>query len=88
MTIPLVFFSRRFLVKNLNSEYSAASVLTSLLSGEHQVTYLWSQSQSLYDWRFTTNQFVLATSPLRLTTSNFFQLNTCSHSPYAIHRDL
>jgi hypothetical protein len=25
---------------------------------------------------------VLATSPLRLTTSNFFQLNRCDHSPY------
>jgi hypothetical protein len=46
----------------------------------------WSQiikRQLLYDWRFTTNQFILATSPLRLTTSNFFfQLNTCSYSPY------
>jgi hypothetical protein len=40
------------------------------------------QSQS-YDWRFADNQFVLATSPLRLTTSNFiFQLNTCGSSPY------
>jgi hypothetical protein len=37
----------------------------------------------LYDWRFTANQFVLATSPLRLGTSNFiFQLNTCVYSPY------
>jgi hypothetical protein len=37
----------------------------------------------LYDWRFTANQFVLATSPLRLTTSNFiFQLNTCCYGPY------
>jgi hypothetical protein len=27
-----------------------------------------SQSELLYDWRFTANQFVLATSPLRLTT--------------------
>jgi hypothetical protein len=36
-----------------------------------------------YDWRFTANQFVLATNPLRLTTSNFiFQLNTCNYSPY------
>jgi hypothetical protein len=26
----------------------------------------------LYYWRFTANQFVLATSPLRLTTGNFF----------------
>jgi hypothetical protein len=40
----------------------------------------WSESDSelLYDWRFTANQFVLATSPLRLATTNFiFQLNTC-----------
>jgi hypothetical protein len=29
------------------------------------------------------HEFVLATSPLRLTTSNFiFQLNTCGYSPY------
>jgi hypothetical protein len=40
---------------------------------------LW--SDLLHDWRFTANQFVLATCPLRLTTSNFFsQLNTCGHS--------
>jgi hypothetical protein len=47
-------------------------------------TYLKGQSELLYDWRFTTNQFVFATSPFRLTTSKFFlQLNTrfhCSHS--------
>jgi hypothetical protein len=40
-------------------------------------------SELLYDWRFTANQFVLATSPLRLTTSNLiFQLNTYGYSPY------
>jgi hypothetical protein len=44
-----------------------------------------SESELLYDWRITANQFVLATSPLRLTTSNFiFQLNTCDYSPYVI----
>jgi hypothetical protein len=33
------------------------------------------ESVLLYDWRLTANQFVLATGPLRLTTSNFmFQL--------------
>jgi hypothetical protein len=43
----------------------------------------YSQSELLYNLRFTANQFVLATSPLRLTTSNFiFQLNTCAYSPY------
>jgi hypothetical protein len=38
-------------------------------------------SELLYDWRFTANQFVLAPSPLRLTTRIFFQLNTCGYSP-------
>jgi hypothetical protein len=42
-----------------------------------------SESELLYDWRFTANRFVLATSPLRITTINFiFQLNTCGYSPY------
>jgi hypothetical protein len=42
-----------------------------------------SESELLYDWRFTANQFALATSPLRLTTQNFFfQLNTFGYSPY------
>jgi hypothetical protein len=40
-------------------------------------------SESLYDWRFTVNQFVLTTSPLRPTTRIIiFQLNTCGYSPY------
>jgi hypothetical protein len=48
-----------------------------------------SQSQSetelLYDWRFTANQFVFAPSPLRLTDRKYFsQLNTCGHSPYIL----
>jgi hypothetical protein len=42
-----------------------------------------SESELLYDWRFNAKQFVLATSPLRLTTSNFiYQLKTYSYSPY------
>jgi hypothetical protein len=42
-----------------------------------------SGSELFYDWRFTANQFVLATNPSRLTTSNFiFQLNTCGYGPY------
>jgi hypothetical protein len=42
-----------------------------------------SESELLYDWRFTANQFILETNSLRFTTSNFFfQLNTCGHSPY------
>jgi hypothetical protein len=40
-------------------------------------------SELLYDWRFTANHFVLATSLLRPTTRIFiFQLNTCGYSPY------
>jgi hypothetical protein len=59
-------------------------------SSRHRLTFntqlSWSESYSesdlLYDWRFTVNQF-LATSPLRHTTNNFiFQSNTCSYSPY------
>jgi hypothetical protein len=30
------------------------------------------ESELLYDWRFTANQFVLASSPLRPTTRFFF----------------
>jgi hypothetical protein len=41
--------------------------LNSQLTGSVRVTY---------GWRFIANQFVLATSPLRL------QLNTCGYSPY------
>jgi hypothetical protein len=40
-----------------------------------------SKSNLFYDWRFTTNQFVMASSPLRLTTGDFsFQLNLYGNS--------
>jgi hypothetical protein len=59
---------------NRKNEDSPASVITSLLSGEYPATELESESESelLYDWRFTTNQFILAPTPLRPTTSIFF----------------
>jgi hypothetical protein len=42
-----------------------------------------SESELLYDSWFTADQFISATSPLRLMTSNsIFQLSTCSYSPY------
>jgi hypothetical protein len=42
-----------------------------------------SESELLYDWRFTDNQFVLAINPQRLTTSNFFPNWTLGgYSPY------
>jgi hypothetical protein len=56
-----------------------------LLNTTHfsSATIALSESEILYDLRFTANQFVFATSPLRLTTSNsFFQLNTCGYNPY------
>jgi hypothetical protein len=70
-------FICRFLVTDPNS--FCAPIKTSL----HRLPYSClsqvanSESELLYDWRFTADQFVLATSPLRLTTSNFiFHLNT------------
>jgi hypothetical protein len=47
--------------------------------------FISTESALLYDWWFTANQFVLATSSLRLTTSFIFfphQLNTCGYSSY------
>jgi hypothetical protein len=42
-----------------------------------------SESDLLYDWRFTANQFVLAPSFLWITTREFFfQLNSCGNSPH------
>jgi hypothetical protein len=41
-----------------------------------------SQSELLHDWWFTLNQFILAPSPLRLTTTDFFlELHRYGHSP-------
>jgi hypothetical protein len=68
-----VFFSHMHPCNNFlhNFPYTTASQLISV----------WVESELLYDQRFTANQFVLATSPLRLTTSNFIiQLNTCGYS--------
>jgi hypothetical protein len=69
-------------------KYNVTVRLTSFLQVSvwviHWVVGHGSESESelpiLYDWRFTADQFILATSPLRLTRSNFiFQLNTCSY---------
>jgi hypothetical protein len=40
------------------------------------------ESELLYDWRFTANQFILVPSPLRPTARIFPQLNNWGHSPY------
>jgi hypothetical protein len=47
-----------------------------------QLTDSQSESELLYDWRFTANQFFLAPSPLRLAARIFFLFNTRGHSPY------
>jgi hypothetical protein len=41
-----------------------------------------SKSKLLYDWRFTANQFILASGPLRPTTRDIFQMNSCGNGPY------
>jgi hypothetical protein len=47
-----------------------------------------SESELIYDWLLTANQFVLATSLLRFTNRDFIffflQLSLCGHRPYAI----
>jgi hypothetical protein len=66
---------------NLDSESPGTHGLIVLPdgSGSLQISL---QFHLLYDWRFNANQFALAPSPLRLTARDFFQLNTCGHSPY------
>jgi hypothetical protein len=46
-------------------------------------THLNQESELLYNWWFTANQFVLVPRPLRpMTSIFFFQLNTCCYSIY------
>jgi hypothetical protein len=80
-------FTRRFFVTDFNIGDSSASRAQVLCSQTPVQNWTWSASESgselLYDGRFTANQFVLATSPLRPTIRIFiFQLNTCRRSPY------
>jgi hypothetical protein len=68
----------------LNQNFEATVTSTALHCTElcTALIYVKSKSKLLYDWRFTVNQFVLASGPLRLTTRFFFQLNSCGNSPY------
>jgi hypothetical protein len=90
---PAVFTSRSSVTASTSADFSASTRKFSLNGSSlltapflHRLPYrtdLVNQRQLLYDWRFTADQLVLATRPLRLTTQNFiFQLNTCDHSPY------
>jgi hypothetical protein len=44
--------------------------------------FLLSKSKLIYEWRFAANRFILASSPLRHTTRDFFfRLSPCGNSP-------
>jgi hypothetical protein len=83
-------FTRRFLVTASDSGYSPASVLKSSMNGDSLPTVCSSKSKSkskpelLYDQRFTANQFVLVSCPLRLRPEVFFffQLSPSGNGPY------
>jgi hypothetical protein len=53
---------------------STASALMFLPASDCPATNSLSKSKLLYDWQFTANQFLLASSPLSLTTRDFFPL--------------
>jgi hypothetical protein len=79
---PAVFTSSS-LVTAYNNGYSSVFALNFSLNGGSLPTELLFRVWVTLPGRFTANQFVLATTPLRLSTSIFFfQLNTCFHSPY------
>jgi hypothetical protein len=73
----LVEVSRPFVRLALRM-YSSLSVSLSSYAGLSK-----SKSKLLYDWRFTANQFVLASSPLRPTTDFFFNWSS-SYSDRAV----
>jgi hypothetical protein len=81
---PIMTAHNQWLPKTRSIPYWTASVFYSTVTNEERRIIAHSyESELLYDWRFTANQLVLATSPLRLTTSILFiQLNACYHSPY------
>jgi hypothetical protein len=57
------------------------TIVTMQRLGKNVIAAMDTGSELLYYWWFIANQFVLTTSPLRLTTSNS-QLNTCGYIPY------
>jgi hypothetical protein len=64
-------------VTSYDSQGHGGGIRISLHRGRTQ-----SKSKLLYDWRFTANQFVLTSSPLRPTIRDFVQLNFCGNNPY------
>jgi hypothetical protein len=76
-------FICRFPVTASNGGDSSASALTPLPAGHRLTNELNSKSKLLCEWRFTADQFALASSPLRFTARDFFfQRNSCGHSLY------
>jgi hypothetical protein len=67
------------------SNISLLSLLNHLLLQTPSILFQsMSKSKLLYDRKFTADQFVFASGPLRPTTTVFIQLNPCGHSPYVI----
>jgi hypothetical protein len=69
-------------VASYDSQCYGGGIRTCLHAGTATNSMSKSKSVLLYHWKFTANQFVLASSPLRPTTRDFFRLNFCGHSPY------
>jgi hypothetical protein len=63
---------------NVYTQYIQGLCQSRLSAADHALTLVAfayeseSESELLYDWRFTANQFVFATSPSRPTARNFY----------------
>jgi hypothetical protein len=75
--IRIKFTSSRLVTASSSGDSSPALTMSSL----HRLITLWtlqkskSESKLLYDWRFTASQFILVSSPLRLTVRDLFFFN-------------
>jgi hypothetical protein len=65
-------FTSRSLATTTNSEDSSTSHAQVLSSQSPIQNSLNSKSELLYNWRFTANQIILESGPLRLTIRDFF----------------
>jgi hypothetical protein len=78
LVAKLLRHSRRCPLANTTHNFNVAPTTYSpLLTADY-----WSKSKFLYDLPLTTNQPVLASSPLRPTTRLFFRLNSCVNRSY------
>jgi hypothetical protein len=75
LSLPVAEQDLNIIYSEMDSELHFSLLqLPSLLTYLHraQLSTANSESELFYAWRFTTNQFTLAPSPLRLTAINFF----------------